>query len=177
MHPEIERLINIAREGDKITKRQKEIILRKAADLGDDVEEVEFILEGLMHPILRGQDSGPQTFKTPLRPNLETTVFSNQVTPVAEEEPSVIKPNAVVPETTIAHKRLFRDKSHSRLFGVCAGIADYFGVKPKIIRLVFVAIWVVQFYVLLYDGYGLLSILVLPLLYIVAGFILPDKNE
>lgn len=45
MHQDIEKLINIARESGKLTSKQKEIILRKAEKLGEDVDEVELRLE------------------------------------------------------------------------------------------------------------------------------------
>lgn len=47
MHPDIEKLINIAKEGGKLTEKQKEIILRKAEKLGEDKDEVEMILESI----------------------------------------------------------------------------------------------------------------------------------
>ncbi len=45
MHEEIQKLIDIAGEGGVITDKQKEIILRKAEKLGEDVDEVEMVLE------------------------------------------------------------------------------------------------------------------------------------
>ena len=47
MHPDIEKLINIAKESGELTEEQKEVILRKAEKLGEDVDEVEMILETL----------------------------------------------------------------------------------------------------------------------------------
>ena len=47
MHPDIERLINIAKESGELTEKQKEIILRKAEILGEDVDEVEMHLESI----------------------------------------------------------------------------------------------------------------------------------
>ena len=31
------------------------------------------------------------------------------------------------------------DKSNAKVFGVCAGIADYFGINPMLVRIGFVA--------------------------------------
>ena len=45
MHPDIEKLINLAKESGELTDKQKEIILRKAEKLGEDVDEIEMILE------------------------------------------------------------------------------------------------------------------------------------
>ena len=58
MHPDIEKLINIAKESGELTEKQKEIILRKAEKLGEDVDEVELILES--------------TSKCSIVPNLDT---------------------------------------------------------------------------------------------------------
>ena len=49
MHSDIEKLINIAREGGELTEKQKEIILRKAEELGEDVDETEMILESIFY--------------------------------------------------------------------------------------------------------------------------------
>lgn len=45
MHPNIEKLINIAKECGELSEKQKEIILRKAKECGEDVDEVEVLLE------------------------------------------------------------------------------------------------------------------------------------
>ena len=47
MHPDIEKLITIAKESGEVTEKQKEIILRKAEKLGEDVDEVEMLLESI----------------------------------------------------------------------------------------------------------------------------------
>ena len=49
MHPDIEKLINIAKESGELTEKQKEIIMRKAEKLGEDVDEVEMLLETIIH--------------------------------------------------------------------------------------------------------------------------------
>lgn len=46
MHPEIEKLIDLALADGQITEKEKAIILRKAEKLGEDIDEVEMILEG-----------------------------------------------------------------------------------------------------------------------------------
>jgi phage shock protein PspC (stress-responsive transcriptional regulator) len=38
------------------------------------------------------------------------------------------------------HKRLYRDENHKVLGGVCSGIANYFGMDPVIIRIIFVVL-------------------------------------
>ena len=47
MHPDIEKLINLAKETGELTEKQREIILRKADALGEDHDEVVFVLETL----------------------------------------------------------------------------------------------------------------------------------
>ena len=36
------------------------------------------------------------------------------------------------------YKRLYRSKDDRMVAGVCAGIADYFGIDPTLVRLLFV---------------------------------------
>lgn len=48
MHSDIEELINIAKDGGELTEKQKEIILRKAEKLGEDVDKVEMFIETLI---------------------------------------------------------------------------------------------------------------------------------
>lgn len=60
-------------------------------------------------------------------------------------------------------KRLYKDKSNSKICGVCSGVADYFDIDVSVVRiLTFFAIWA--------WGVGLA-------VYIVAAVILPDKSE
>ena len=60
-------------------------------------------------------------------------------------------------------KRLYRSQTNKMVWGVCGGVAEYFGIDPTIIRL----IWAV---ICLGYGAGLL-------LYIIAAFILPEGPE
>ena len=36
-------------------------------------------------------------------------------------------------------RKLYRSRTNRMLFGVCAGLADFFGIDPTVVRLVFVA--------------------------------------
>ena len=56
--------------------------------------------------------------------------------------------------------RLYRDTEHGRIAGVCAGIADYFGVKRRMVRLAAV-LCLVFFFVPTFISYLVLT-LVLP---------------
>ena len=56
--------------------------------------------------------------------------------------------------------RKFRlDRSHAKLAGVCAGIADYFGIDTTMVRIVFVlgALFGVGSFVLIYLAIWLLA--------------------
>ena len=59
--------------------------------------------------------------------------------------------------------RLYRSESDKKVAGVCGGIADYFGIDPTIIRL----IWLISIAVY---GTGLL-------VYIIAAIVMPTKED
>ncbi len=48
MHQDIEKLLNAAKEKGSITEKQRDIILNKAQQLGEDIAEVEFVLEDIL---------------------------------------------------------------------------------------------------------------------------------
>lgn len=58
-------------------------------------------------------------------------------------------------------KKLYRDESRKVIAGVCAGLADYFGIDVSIVRLVFLL-------TLIFKGGGML-------IYIVLWIVLPKK--
>lgn len=60
--------------------------------------------------------------------------------------------------------RFYRDRQNAKWLGVCAGAADYLGVNPLWVRLGFVALTLMGFY------------LTIPL-YLLAGFLAQDKPE
>ena len=49
MHPEIEKLIDLAIADGQITEKERNVILKKAAELGADADEVEMTLDGRIH--------------------------------------------------------------------------------------------------------------------------------
>lgn len=51
MHPEIEKLIDIALADGQITEKERNVILKKANELGVDADEVEMILDGKLHQL------------------------------------------------------------------------------------------------------------------------------
>lgn len=60
-------------------------------------------------------------------------------------------------------KRLYRSTTDKKLFGVCGGLADYFGIDPVIIRVIWAAF-------VLFWGTGLL-------LYLIFAFVLPKDTD
>lgn len=61
------------------------------------------------------------------------------------------------------NKRLYKIKNEAMVWGVCAGVAEYFDVDPSLVRIA----WVLFAFAF---GSGILA-------YIVAAIILPDKNN
>ena len=58
-------------------------------------------------------------------------------------------------------KRLYRSQTNKMLWGVCGGVAEYFGIDPTIIRLV----WAVLIFAL---GTGVLA-------YVIAAILMPQS--
>lgn len=51
MHPEIEKLIDFAIADGQITEKERNVILKKANELGVETDEVEMVLDGKLHQI------------------------------------------------------------------------------------------------------------------------------
>jgi phage shock protein PspC (stress-responsive transcriptional regulator) len=49
------------------------------------------------------------------------------------------------PAVTPAGRHFSLDRANGKVFGVCAGIAHYFGINPLIVRLVFAAGTIIGF--------------------------------
>lgn len=49
MHPEIEKLIDLALADGQVTEKERNVILKKAAELGVDADEVEMVLDAKLH--------------------------------------------------------------------------------------------------------------------------------
>ena len=58
-----------------------------------------------------------------------------------------------------ASKKLYRSRSDRMLFGVCAGLGDFFGIDPTVVRLVFVLGLIL--------GFGSLGFVYLAMIFIV----------
>lgn len=78
-------------------------------------------------------------------------------------------------EETAGQKRLFRDTKHGMIAGVAAGLAVYFGVKPPVVRILFVVVLLSAF-----GGLFNLSLTggfwAITLLYIILWMIIPKAN-
>ncbi len=55
MHPEIEKLIDLALADGQITEKERNVIIKKAGELGVDADEVEMTLDGRLHQIQANQ--------------------------------------------------------------------------------------------------------------------------
>ena len=51
MNAEIEKLIDLALADGQITEKERNVILKKAAELGVDADEVEMTLDGKLHQL------------------------------------------------------------------------------------------------------------------------------
>jgi phage shock protein C len=64
---------------------------------------------------------------------------SNQPTYVSDQRGYVADQRNYVPEEQFRRTRFYRDKTNGKLFGVCAGIADYTGFDVSLVRVAFLA--------------------------------------
>jgi phage shock protein C len=65
-------------------------------------------------------------------------------------------------EQPVSRTRFYRDKQNGKLFGICAGIADYTGFDVTLVRVCFVA-------ALFMSGFGILPF------YFIAAMVTPTK--
>ncbi len=66
MHPEIEKLINLTIATGEITEKKRQTIMRKAESLGEDLDEVELILNGELALFKENVKSNKQTDPFPI---------------------------------------------------------------------------------------------------------------
>ena len=60
-------------------------------------------------------------------------------------------------------KKLYRSKSNRMLVGVCGGVAEYFGIDPTVVRV----IWGVTS---IFAFAGIIA-------YVVCAFVIPEKHD
>lgn len=82
MHKDVERLIALAKERGFLTLSQRELILNKAQELGDDIIEVEFFLEDLKIEEVTPSDYSHLT----INPNDQATTYSVQTNNLRHNE-------------------------------------------------------------------------------------------
>ena len=59
-------------------------------------------------------------------------------------------------------KRIYKDRANKKICGVCAGIAEYLGIDPTVVRLIWAALGL--------TGTGIL-------LYIIAALVMPENMD
>ena len=64
----------------------------------------------------------------------------------------------------MANKKLYKSSTDKKIFGVCAGVANFFNIDPTIVRVIYAAV------ALFTTG------IPFTLLYILLAFILPEDN-
>lgn len=62
-------------------------------------------------------------------------------------------------------KKLHRSKSQKMIGGVCGGLGEYFDIDVNLVRLLFVALWLMT------------ALLPLAIFYIIAWIIVPEETE
>jgi hypothetical protein len=56
MHPEIEKLIDLALADGQVTEKERNVILKKAVELRVDADEVEMVLDGRLHQLAQNKN-------------------------------------------------------------------------------------------------------------------------
>lgn len=89
MHPEIEKLVEMALADGQVTDKEREIILRKAEKLGLDVDEVEMYLEGSLVSNIPNNSTKiiPETVV-----NLENTPSKSEINSARQFISKIVKP-------------------------------------------------------------------------------------
>lgn len=90
MHPEIEKLIAIAKDSGNLTEKQREILLRKTEELGENVDEVEFVLEKIRLSLQQAKHLKPDE-----NVSMEGNVISETEEHVVQAETPLAFPQAV----------------------------------------------------------------------------------
>ena len=89
-------------------------------------------------------------------------VRTNQPQYRSNEPGSLMEDPAYYSEQPASRTRFYRDKRHGKLFGVCAGIADYTGFDVSLVRVGFLA-------AVFMSGGGILPF------YVIAAMVTPTK--
>ena len=76
MNPELEKFIDFAVTDGEVTEKEKTILIRKAEELGVDLDEMEMVLDAKLHMIQK--EAQPKEVQA-------------EVPPPAENKPSLVK--------------------------------------------------------------------------------------
>lgn len=60
------------------------------------------------------------------------------------------------------NKKLYRNTNEKMIAGVCAGLADYFGIDKTIVRLIAVLLWIFSFLFAMVIAYIICWIIIPP---------------
>lgn len=77
MHPDVQKLIDLAKSYGSITSRQREIIINKAHEMNDDMVEVEFVLDDI--PLSDFPGERTPTNSMPKQTIVDTTVDGENI--------------------------------------------------------------------------------------------------
>lgn len=113
MHEEIKILIDNAKKSGELTENLREMILQKAEQLGEDIDEVDFIIEGEMR-------------------KSAVTQRVLEVMPSVNPSQSITKDEKLEPTR---RKQLAIKNEGKLILGVCNGLADRFNIDPNSVRL------------------------------------------
>lgn len=142
MHPDIEKLIEVASRGKVVTDRQREIIRRRAISLGEDPDEAELVLDLTVNNNNRSTlNSAEEDEKRTGYVEKENKGNEDQVVL------SQLTSNNKVQKEELKAKTLYRKMDGKLLCGVCSGIADKMNVSTLAVRLFFFITYAVSLWV------------------------------
>jgi hypothetical protein len=112
MHSEIEKLIALAIADGQITEKERNVILKKAVELGVDSNEVEMILDGTLHQLEgtkpKQKEKAGNIIKTCPACGAAVTSFSTQCTYCGHEFNN-LKANSLVSQLALDLNKIEKD--------------------------------------------------------------------
>ena len=124
MHTDVERLISLAKERGGLTLRQREMILNKAHELGDEIIEVEFFLDDI--PIQE------EACSTHSQQNINSC--SNNLSPSYFAQPNTDKQKTSETDETLERKKKKKKKGKWIWLVVIVLVAAIVGIVVSIIE-------------------------------------------
>ena len=111
MHPEIEKLIDLAIADGQITEKERNVILKKAIELGIDADEVEMVLDGKLHQLEANKPKQKEkvgTIKTCPACGAAVTSFSTKCSD-CDHEFNDLKANSQVSQLAMELNKIEKD--------------------------------------------------------------------